>query len=228
MGQKVHPNGFRLGINRTWFSRWYSESGYADILGEDIFIRKEILRRYKMAGVGSVHIERSINRCCVEIQTLKPGLIIGKKGAGIDSLRRRIQKNIKTELMIHISEIKRPEIEAQLVAENVAQQIQRRIAYRKAMKRGINNALRVGVKGIKIEVSGRLGGADIARSEWYREGRVPLHTIRANIDYGFAESMTTYGVIGCKVWIFKGEVLNSSKPESKGEVGHVNTSKNEV
>ena len=217
MGQKVHPNGFRLGINRTWSSRWYGETEYADFLREDILIRKEIFSRYKTASVGRVEIERAINRCCVEIHALKPGFIIGKKGTEVNYLKKRLQKQIKKELMIHVSEIKAPEMDAQLVAENVAQQLKRRVAFRKAMKKSISGALKLGVKGIKIEVSGRLAGAEIARSEWFREGRVPLHTIRADIEYGFAESLTTYGIIGCKVWIFKGEVLDASKQKDKGE-----------
>lgn len=217
MGQKVHPYGFRLGIIKTWRSRWYSEKEYAANLQEDLRIRGYVKRRLTHAGVSAVEIERKSSRVHVIIHTARPGIVIGKKGAEIENLKKDLQGFTKKEVSITIQEIRRPETDAQLTAENVAMQLERRIAFRRAMKKTVLSSMKLGAKGIKIHVAGRLGGAEMARSEWYREGRVPLHTLRADIDYGFAEANTTYGKIGVKVWIYKGEVLPSSSRESKGE-----------
>ena len=207
MGQKTNPYGFRLGIIRTWKSRWYSEKGYADRLQEDLRIRKYLKGRLNHAGVSSIEIERRSNRINILISTARPGIVIGKKGAEIENLKKDLQKFTTKELSINIIEIRRPETNAQLTAENVAMQIERRIAFRRAMKKTVLSSIKLGAKGIKIQVSGRLGGAEMSRTEWYREGRVPLHTLRADIDYGLAEARTTYGIIGVKVWIYKGEIL---------------------
>ena len=207
MGQKTNPYGFRLGIIRTWKSRWYSEKGYADRLQEDLRIRKYLKGRLNHAGVSSIEIERRSNRINILISTARPGIVIGKKGAEIENLKKDLQKYTAKELSINIIEIRRPETNAQLTAENVAMQIERRIAFRRAMKKTVLSSIKLGAKGIKIQVSGRLGGAEMSRTEWYREGRVPLHTLRADIDYGLAEARTTYGIIGVKVWIYKGEIL---------------------
>ena len=217
MGQKVHPYGFRLGIIKDWRSRWYSEKEYAANLQEDLRIRSYVKKRLIHAGVSAVEIERKSSRVHVIIHTARPGIVIGKKGAEIENLKKDLQKFAKKEVSITIQEIRRPETDAQLTAENVAMQLERRIAFRRAMKKTVLSSMKLGAKGIKIHVAGRLGGAEMARSEWYREGRVPLHTLRADIDYGFAEAKTTYGKIGVKVWIYKGEVLQSSSRESKGE-----------
>lgn len=217
MGQKVHPYGFRLGIIKNWRSRWYSEREYAANLQEDLRIRDYVKKRLIHAGVSSVEIERKAGRVHVIIHTARPGIVIGKKGAEIENLKKDLQKFAKKEVSITIQEIRRPETDAQLTAENVAMQLERRIAFRRAMKKTVLSSMKLGAKGIKINVAGRLGGAEMARSEWYREGRVPLHTLRADIDYGFAEANTTYGKIGVKVWIYKGEVLPSSPRESKSE-----------
>jgi len=217
LGQKVHPYGFRLGIIKTWRSRWYSEKEYAANLQEDLRIRGYVKRRLTHAGVSAVEIERKSSRVQVIIHTARPGIVIGKKGAEIENLKKDLQGFTKKEVSITIQEIRRPETDAQLTAENVAMQLERRIAFRRAMKKTVLSSMKLGAKGIKIHVAGRLGGAEMARSEWYREGRVPLHTLRADIDYGFAEANTTYGKIGVKVWIYKGEVLPSSSRESKGE-----------
>ena len=217
MGQKVHPYGFRLGIIKSWRSRWYSEKEYAANLQEDLRIRAYVKKRLIHAGVSAVEIERKSSRVHVIIQTARPGIVIGKKGAEIENLKKDLQKFVKKEISITIHEIRRPETDAQLTAENVAMQLERRIAFRRAMKKTVLSSMKLGAKGIKINVAGRLGGAEMARSEWYREGRVPLHTLRADIDYGFAEANTTYGKIGVKVWIYKGEVLPSSPSESKSE-----------
>jgi len=217
LGQKVHPYGFRLGIIKTWRSRWYSEKEYAANLQEDLRIRGYVKRRLTHAGVSAVEIERKSSRVHVIIHTARPGIVIGKKGAEIENLKKDLQGFTKKEVSITIQEIRRPETDAQLTAENVAMQLERRIAFRRAMKKTVLSSMKLGAKGIKIHVAGRLGGAEMARSEWYREGRVPLHTLRADIDYGFAEANTTYGKIGVKVWIYKGEVLPSSSRESKGE-----------
>ncbi len=211
MGQKVHPYGFRLGVNKTWLSRWYSGKDYSKSLHEDLKIRTYIKDSLKFAGVSSVEIERAVNRVKVNIHTARPGVIIGKKGQGIDSLKKDVQKITSNEVVLNIVEVKRPEINAQLVAENITLQLEKRVAFRRAMKRAIFNAKKFGAKGIKIKCSGRLGGAEIARSEWYVEGSVPLHTLRADIDYGFAEAKTVYGIIGLKVWVYKGDIINTKE-----------------
>lgn len=209
MGQKVHPYGFRLGIIKDWRSRWYAEKEYGEHLQEDLRIRSFVKGRLLHAGVSAVEIERKSNRVHVIVHTARPGIVIGKKGAEIENLKKALQKFAKKEVSITIQEIRRPETDAQLTAENVAMQLERRVAFRRAMKKTVLSSMKLGAKGIKINVAGRLGGAEMARSEWYREGRVPLHTLRADIDYGFAEARTTYGKIGVKVWIYKGEVLPS-------------------
>lgn len=206
MGQKVHPVGLRLGINRTWNSRWFAGSEFASLVVEDEEIRRFLKKRLYQAGVSKIEIERAANKVRLRIYTSRPGIIIGKRGAEIENLKKEIEKKIKREFFIDIKEVRRPEVEAQLVAENTAIQLVRRVAFRRAMKKSVNLAMRFGAKGIKISCSGRLGGAEMARREWYREGRVPLHTLRADIDYGFTEAFTTYGVIGIKVAIFKGEI----------------------
>ncbi|RLB04811.1 MAG: 30S ribosomal protein S3 [Deltaproteobacteria bacterium] len=211
MGQKVHPIGFRLGIIKSWNSKWFAEKDYAALLHEDLTIRNYIKTKLYHAGVSKVEIERVANKASkakVNIYTARPGIIIGKKGAEVENLKNELQALTKKEIIINIKEIRKAELDAQLVAENVAFQLERRVAFRRAMKRSVTSALKLGADGIKIACAGRLGGAEMARREWYREGRVPLHTIRADIDYGFAEAKTTYGVIGVKVWIFKGEVLS--------------------
>ncbi len=206
MGQKVHPVGLRLGINKTWNSRWFAGSEFASLVIEDSEIRKFLKKRLYQAGVSKIEIERAANKVRLRIYTSRPGIIIGKRGAEIENLKKEIETKIKRDIFIDIKEVRRPELEAQLVAENIAIQLVRRVAFRRAMKKGVNSAMRFGAKGIKISCSGRLGGAEMARREWYRDGRVPLHTLRADIDYGFVEAFTTYGVIGVKVTIFKGEI----------------------
>ena len=208
MGQKVNPIGLRLGVNRTWDSRWFAGKGeYADLLHEDLRIRKYLHKRLKQAGVSRIVIERPHKKCRVTIYTARPGIVIGKKGADIEKLRGALAKHTKSEVFLNIVEIRKPEIDATLVAENIAQQLERRVAFRRAMKRTMQTAIRMGAGGMRINCAGRLGGAEIARMEWYREGRVPLHTLRADIDYGVATARTAYGAIGIKVWIFKGEIL---------------------
>jgi small subunit ribosomal protein S3 len=207
LGQKVHPIGFRLGIKRNWDSRWFARKEYSDFVLEDYKIRKFLKKRVFQAGVARIEIERAANKARIRMHTARPGIVIGKKGAEIEKLKRELEKMINREIIIDIQEVRKAEVEAQLVAENVALQLVRRIAFRRAMKKSVSAALRFGAQGIKIACSGRLGGAEMARREWYREGRVPLHTLRADIDYGFAEARTTYGVIGVKVIIFKGEIL---------------------
>ncbi|MCF3629413.1 30S ribosomal protein S3 [Thalassospiraceae bacterium LMO-SO8] len=208
MGQKVNPVGLRLGINRTWDSRWFANDGdYATLLHEDIKIRKMLKERLHQAGVSKIIIERPAKKARVTIHTARPGVVIGKKGADIEKLRREVAAMTSSEVHLNIVEIRKPEIDAQLVAENVAQQMERRVSIRRAMKRAVQSALRLGAEGIRINCAGRLGGAEIARMQWYREGRVPLHTLRANIDYGEATANTTYGACGVKVWIYKGEIL---------------------
>jgi len=207
VGQKVHPVGLRLGINKTWNSRWFAGSMFAEFVIEDEGVRRFLKKRLYQAGVAKIEIERAAaNKVRIRIYTSRPGIIIGKRGAEIENLKKEIEAKIKREVYIDIKEVRRPELEAQLVAENIALQLVRRVAFRRAMKKSVNAAMRFGAKGIKISCSGRLGGAEMARREWYREGRVPLHTLRADIDYGFAEAFTTYGVIGVKVTIFKGEI----------------------
>ena len=208
MGQKVNPIGLRLGVNRTWDSRWFADGeDYGRLLHQDIKLRKQLKQRLGQAGVSRIIIERPHKKCRVTIYAARPGVIIGKKGADIEKLRKDIAAMTEGEVFLNIVEVRKPEVDAQLIGESIAQQLERRIAFRRAMKRSMQSALRLGAKGGRINVSGRLGGAEIARMEWYREGRVPLHTLRADIDYGFAEAKTTYGIIGVKVWIFKGEVL---------------------
>ena len=212
MGQKVHPIGFRLGYNKVWNSRWFADKDFSNFLREDKTIREFLKKRLYEAGIARLEIERAANKVKIIIFTARPGIVIGKKGAQIESLKKELEIIIQREVIIDIQEVRKPETEAQLVAENVAQQLERRVAFRRAMKKAVNSALKFGAKGIKISCAGRLGGAEMARSEWYREGRVPLHTLRADIDYGFAEAATTYGLIGVKVIMFKGESL----PEKKG------------
>ena len=215
MGQKVNPIGMRLGINRTWDSRWYADSGYGLLLQEDLKIRSYLLKKLEQAGVSRVVIERPAKNARITIHTARPGVVIGKKGADIEKLRSEVSRMTESEVHLNIVEIRKPEIEAQLVAENVAQQLERRVAFRRAMKRAVQNAMRQGALGVKVRVAGRLGGAEIARAEWHKEGRVPLHTLRADVDYGLAEAKTTYGIIGVKAWIFRGEVLEGSVHEKK-------------
>ena len=207
MGQKTHPVGIRLGITRTWDSRWYLKKGYADQILEDIAIKKEIKDKLFHAGVSKIEIERAGQKIRVIIYTARPGIIIGKKGSEVEKLRKDIELMSGKQAMVDIKEIRKPEIDAQLVAENIALQVEKRVAFRRAMKKAVASALRFGALGIKITCSGRLAGAEIARTEWYREGRVPLHTFRADINYGFAEARTTYGIIGVKVWVYAGDVL---------------------
>lgn len=207
MGQKVHPISFRLGVHRDWDSRWYAKKDYSYFVHEDYEIRKYLKKKLYHSGLSRVEIERAANKVRIRIHAARPGIIIGKKGIEIEKIKLSLEHKIKRSVIIDIQEVKRAEIEAQLVAENVAMQLVRRIAFRRAMKKSVTSALRMGAQGIKISCSGRLGGAEMARREWFREGRVPLHTIRADIDYGFAEALTTYGVIGVKVIIYKGEVL---------------------
>jgi small subunit ribosomal protein S3 len=208
MGQKVNPIGFRLGINRTWDSRWFADGeDYGRLLHEDIKVRKELKLRLGQAGVSRIIIERPHKQCRVTIYAARPGVIIGKKGADIDKLRKDLAAMTEGEVNLNIVEVRKPETDAQLVAENIAQQLERRVAFRRAMKRAVQSAMRLGAQGIRINCSGRLGGAEIARMEWYREGRVPLHTLRADVDFGYGTAKTTYGTCGVKVWVFKGEIL---------------------
>tara|TARA_Y200000002_G_scaffold378458_1_gene385873 strand:- start:819 stop:1526 length:708 start_codon:yes stop_codon:yes gene_type:complete len=208
MGQKVNPIGMRLGVNRTWESRWYASKGdYAGLLHEDLKIRDTLMRDLRQAGVARVVIERPHKKCRVTIHSARPGVIIGKKGADIEKLKSKIASMTNSEVVVNIVEVRKPEVDAQLVAESIAQQLERRVGFRRAMKRAVQSAMRLGALGIRINCGGRLGGAEIARTEWYREGRVPLHTLRANIDYGVAEAMTAYGICGVKIWIFKGEIM---------------------
>jgi small subunit ribosomal protein S3 len=214
LGQKVNPVGLRLGIVKTWESRWYAGKNYSDYILEDYNIRKYLKKRLHHAGISRIEVERSAKRVRLRIFTARPGIVIGKKGAEIELLKKDLEKMITHEVLIDIQEVRKPEIDAQLVAENVALQIERRVAFRRAMKRGVSSAMRFGAMGIKIICAGRLGGAEMARMEWYREGRVPLHTLRADIDYGITEAKTTYGVIGVKVFIFKGEILKRDQIEA--------------
>jgi small subunit ribosomal protein S3 len=211
LGQKVNPIGFRLGTHRNWDSRWFAGKEYSDFVLEDHHIRKFLKKRLFQAGVSRVEIERAANKVRIKIHTARPGLVIGKRGVEIENLKRELEKKVNREIIIDIQEVRKPEVDAQLVAENVALQLVRRVSFRRAMKKSVSSALRFGALGIKMACSGRLGGAEMARREWYRKGRVPLHTIRADIDYGFAEAFTTYGVIGVKVTIFKGEILPDKK-----------------
>jgi small subunit ribosomal protein S3 len=203
VGQKVHPTGFRLGINKSWVSRWYAENDFGKLLQEDLTIRKYLKKKLYQAGVSKIEIERATSKIRINIFTSRPGMVIGRKGAEIDQLKKELQVLTDKEIFINIHEVKKPDLEAQLVAESIALQLIRRVAFRRAIKKSVSTALKFGALGIKVSCAGRLGGAEIARQEWYREGRVPLHTLRANIDYGFAEALTTYGLIGVKVWINK-------------------------
>lgn len=213
MGQKVHPIGFRLGYIKTWSSRWYAEKDYAKLLHEDLKIRKIVKKKLYHAGVARVEIERSGNQIRITIHTARPGIIIGRKGAEVDKLKVELEAMTKRQVYINIKEIKKPELDAQLVAENIAMQLEKRVAYRRAMKKAVASSLRLGAQGIKVYCAGRLAGAEIARTEWYREGRVPLHTLRADIDFGLAEAATTMGQIGVKVWIYRGEILPETQKE---------------
>lgn len=217
MGQKVNPIGFRLNITRTWESIWYAGKNYANNLYEDQEIRNYLKKRLYHAGVSRIVIERTGEKVRIKLFTARPGIVIGKKGAEIETLKSDIERRFGRESLIDIQEVRRPEADAQLVAENIAMQLERRVAFRRAMKKSINSALRFGVKGIKISCAGRLGGAEMSRTEWFKEGRVPLHTLRADIDYGTAEAKTTYGIIGVKVWIFKGEVLDEAEMAEIGQ-----------
>lgn len=221
MGQKVNPIGMRLGIIRDWSSKWYADSkNYADYLNTDLAVREFLRKKLAQASVSEIRIERPARNARIIIHTARPGIVIGKKGEDIDRLRKEVSAMMGIPVHISVEEIRKPEMEAQLVAESVAQQLERRIMFRRAMKRAVGNAMRLGAQGVRINVAGRLNGAEIARTEWYREGRVPLHTLRADIDYGFAEANTTYGVIGVKVWIFKGEIIGKQKQETvAGEKG---------
>jgi len=207
MGQKTHPIGFRLGIVKTWTSKWYEEKNYAKWLHEDIKLKQFIKKKLNHAGISGIEIERAANKAKINVYTARPGIVIGKRGAGVEQLKKEIQALTDNEVYLNIQEVRKAEVNAQLVAENIATQLERRVAFRRAMKKAVATAMKFGAKGIKIHSGGRLGGAEMARREWYREGRVPLHTLRADIDYGFAEAHTTYGCIGVKCWIFKGEVL---------------------
>ncbi|PIR31558.1 MAG: 30S ribosomal protein S3 [Alphaproteobacteria bacterium CG11_big_fil_rev_8_21_14_0_20_44_7] len=208
MGQKINPNGLRLGINKTWDSRWFAaDRNFADKLHEDFAIRKHLNKRLKEAGISKIIIERPAKKTVINIHSAKPGVVIGKKGSDIEKIKKEISKFTDDEVHLNIIEIRKPELDAKLVAEGIAQQIVRRVAFRRAMKRAMQSAIRLGAKGIRINCSGRLGGAEIARMEWYREGQVPLHTLRADINYATAEALTTYGIIGIKVWIYKGDIM---------------------
>lgn len=214
MGQKVHPKGLRIGIIKDWDAKWYAGKDYSKLLHEDLKIRRYIKKKLFAAGISSIEIERAANRVKISIHTAKPGIVIGRGGSEVEVLRKELEKMTGRQVNLNIVEIKKPELDAQLVAENVAFQLERRVSFRRAMKQSVSRAMKMGAEGIKIMCSGRLGGAEMARTEWYSEGKVPLHTLRADIDYGFAEASTTYGKIGVKVWIYKGEVL----PEAKDAV----------
>jgi small subunit ribosomal protein S3 len=207
VGQKVHPYGFRLGFNKTWRSRWYSDRDYAKLLHEDLALRSDLKKRFAHAGVSRIEIERAANKLKIDIHTSRPGIIIGRKGAEVDKLKEEIKRRTSREVFINIQEIQKPELDAQLIAESVAMQLEKRVAFRRAMRKAVESALRFGARGIKVRVSGRLNGAEIARSEWYLHGQLPLQTLRADLDYGFAEASTTYGQIGVKTWLYKGERL---------------------
>ncbi len=211
MGQKTHPIGFRLGIIKTWDSRWYLKNGYAQQLHEDIYFNKYIKNRLYHAGISKIEIERAGQKIRIIIHTARPGVIIGKKGSEVESLKQTLEQFTGKQINIDIKEVRKPELDAQLVAENIAMQIEKRVAFRRAMKKGVLSSMRFGALGVKIACSGRLAGTEIARSEWYREGRVPLHTLRSDIDYGFAEAKTTYGLIGIKAWIYRGDILAENK-----------------
>src|SRR4051794_38490625 len=211
MGQKVHPYGFRLGVTKTWCSRWFAKQDYAKLLMEDLELKESLGNRLKSAGVSSIEVDRPGNKLRITIRTSRPGIVIGRKGAEIEKLKGDLARKTKREVFIDIQEVHKPELDAQLVSESIALQLEKRVAFRRAMRKAVDSALRFGCKGIKVRVSGRLNGAEIARSEWYLQGQLPLHTLRADIDYGFAEAHTTYGVIGIKAWLYKGEILDLTK-----------------
>src|SRR3974377_2352329 len=211
MGQKTHPYGFRLGVTKTWRSRWFAKQDYAKLLREDLDLKGALRERLKSAGVSSIEVDRPGNKLRVTIRTSRPGIIIGRKGAEIEKLKSELAKKTSREVFIDIQEVHKPELDAQLVSESIALQLEKRVAFRRAMRKAVDSALRFGCKGIKVRVSGRLNGNEIARSEWYLQGRLPLHTLRADIEYGFSEANTTYGVIGIKTWIYKGEILDLTK-----------------
>ena len=213
MGQKVHPYGFRLGVNRTWRSRWFARKDYGGLLHEDLRLKTMLKSKFAHAGVSRIDVERAANKLTVIIFTSRPGIIVGKKGSEIEKLKKELQLVTGRDVNLKIQEISKPELDSQLVAEGIAQQLEKRIAFRRAMRRAVDGTLRFGAKGIKVRISGRLNGAEIARTEWYLSGQLPLHTLRADIDYGFAEASTTYGVIGIKVWIYKGEVFEMQRPD---------------
>ena len=219
MGQKVHPKGFRLNVTENWDSRWFARREYSDLLHEDIKIRNFLKKRLYHAGVSKIDIERAANKAKINIHTARPGIVIGKKGAEIEKLKQELSRLTRKETFINIHEVRRPDVDAQLVAENVALQLERRVAFRRAMKEALARAMRMGAQGVRIQSSGRLGGSEIARREWYREGRVPLHTLRADVNYGFAEAKTTHGIIGVRVWIFRGEVLTRQEEEQRAATG---------
>ena len=217
MGQKVHPYGFRLGYNKDWHSHWFAKKQFGEFLLEDLKLKRDLKQRFAGAGVSHVDIERAANRLKIIIYTSRPGIIIGRKGAEIDKLKQELQKRTNREVFVDIQEVHKPELDAQLVAENIALQLEKRVGFRRAMRKSVDSALRFGCKGIKVRVSGRLNGNEIARSEWYLQGRLPLHTLRADIDWGFAEAKTTYGVIGVKCWIYKGEILAQKRREGQAQ-----------
>jgi small subunit ribosomal protein S3 len=219
MGQKVHPRGFRLGVIEHSDSKWFTRRDYPDLLHEDLRLRRFLKQHLYHAGISKVEIERAANKAKINIYTARPGIVIGKKGAEIEKLKSELGRLTNKETFINIHEVRRPDLDAQLVGENVALQLERRVAFRRAMKEAVSRGMRMGAQGIKVQCSGRLGGAEIARTEWYREGRVPLHTLRADISYGLAEAKTTYGVIGVKVWIFRGEILTKQEEEQKAGLG---------
>ena len=213
MGQKVHPYGFRLGVNKTWRSRWFARKDYGGLLHEDLRLKTMLKNKFAHAGVSRIDVERAANKLTVIIFTSRPGIIVGKKGSEIEKLKKELQLATGRDVNLKIQEISKPELDSQLVAEGIAQQLEKRIAFRRAMRRAVDGTLRFGAKGIKVRISGRLNGAEIARTEWYLSGQLPLHTLRADIDYGFAEASTTYGVIGVKVWVYKGEVFEMQRPD---------------
>ncbi len=219
MGQKVHPYGFRVGINKPWRSRWFVSRDYDKLLVEDVHLKRELKEKLKAAGVSSVEVERPGNKLRLMIRTARPGIVIGRKGAEIEKLKGELQKRTNRDVFIDILEVNKPELDAQLVAENIALQLEKRVGFRRAMRKAVDSALRFGCKGIKVRVSGRLNGNEIARSEWYLQGRLPLHTLRADIDYGFAEARTTYGVIGVKTWIYRGDIYQQKRREPQTAVG---------
>jgi len=228
MGQKTNPIGLRLGIIKSWESRWYSEKDYSKLLQEDINLRKFLMKKLSTAGISKIIIERPAKLANITLHTSRPGVIIGKKGSDIEKLKKSISKMVSGEVNINILEVKKPELDSQLVADNIAQQLEKRVAFRRAMKRAVQSAMRLGAGGIRVNCSGRLGGAEIARTEWYREGRVPLHTLRADVDYGVSRANTTYGICGVKVWIFKGEkferdvdLAESSNKNNDKEIGNI-------